>query len=84
MIDASDLWVEVAAYRCASSNVGLHDIANDLDSLAVLKYRWIIVCLADYLIPLKTQVSNCISNEAIWRHTAWFGYDMSSAMSLSC
>lgn len=53
MVDAPNLWVEIAAYRGTSSNVRLHDITNDFDGLAILEYRWVIICLLDDRVPLK-------------------------------
>lgn len=37
MIYAPNLWVEIATYRRASGNVGLHDIPNNFDRFAVLE-----------------------------------------------
>lgn len=49
---ASDLRIEVAADRCTRRNVGLHDVANNLDRFSVLENRAVFSSLLDDAIPL--------------------------------
>lgn len=57
MIYPSNLRIEVATYRSAGGDVGLHDITYNLDGLAVLEDGRIVVCLLDDLVPLCSNVS---------------------------
>jgi hypothetical protein len=51
-VDSADLGIEVRAYRAASCDVSLHDVANDLDDFRVLQTGRVLVCLSNDAVPL--------------------------------
>lgn len=57
MIDTANLWIEIAADRRTSSYVGLHNVANYLDSLPILKAGRVLIRLRDNGVPLRKKVS---------------------------
>lgn len=52
MINASNLRIEIAADRGTSSDVSLHDIANNFDCFDVLETSRILIRLVDDNVPL--------------------------------
>lgn len=57
MVDSAYLWIEIAADRRTCSYVGLHNVANYLDSLPILKAGRVLIRLRDNGIPLRKKVS---------------------------
>lgn len=51
LIDSSELGMEEGSNRRTGRNVGLHDIAHNLDGIRIFKYRGVLVGLADDRIP---------------------------------
>jgi hypothetical protein len=51
-VDATNLGIEVGAYRTACRHISLHDIADNLDHLCILKADRVLVRLSDDVIPL--------------------------------
>lgn len=52
MVDPPNLRIEVASNRRTGGYISLHDIADNFDSLAILQYRRVIICLLDDCVPL--------------------------------
>lgn len=52
MVDTANLWIKIAADRRTCSYVGLHNVANYLDSLPILKAGRVLIRLRDNGIPL--------------------------------
>lgn len=57
MVDTANLRVEIAADRRTCSYVGLHNVANYLDSLPILKAGRVLIRLRDNGIPLGKKIS---------------------------
>lgn len=72
-VDLANLWEEVAADRCACRDVGLHDVADDLDGVAVLKDGWVGSCLLDDLLPSDIRIGHELGDESLLSVLLWLG-----------
>lgn len=52
-VDPPDLRIEVGSDRAAGCNVGLHDVADNLDDLGILQASRVLVCLSNDVVPLS-------------------------------
>jgi hypothetical protein len=73
------LRIEVAANRGAGRYIRLHDVADDLDSLAVLQDGRVVGCLLDDFVPLRALATS----QSGGKLTAWLGNAISSCINRS-